>query len=326
MDIMETVEDSFAFLEEVGMVKQQAGASVSYTFPPGRGEGKIEALGDMSKYYFTKSHYSVGTEFSQKYRITERFIEIGKLEQSEGFHTREDGCPDYDDLPVGMAFYIHTSTGAIKWMYCAAGKTCISHSLILRERVYLEWLRPVIERSCPDGVDAFSIIQQAGMANLLLYNSILSELLNNPYQGQAAALLLDAKVLELMASYVNYIESSRGKDVVILSDYDKKAVDEAQRILRTQLKNPPPVAQLARQVGLNQNKMQMAFRQLAGVTAAEYLRSYRMEKALEYLAQDMLLEEVASRVGYKSASRFSEAFMKTYGALPSHYRRLYQSA
>lgn len=306
------------------MEKQQTNGNITYAFPPDRGEGKIEVLGDISKYYFTKSQYSVDVEFAQKYRITERFIEIGKVVQSDGFHTREDEYASFDELPVGTVFYMHTSTGATKWMYCAAGKTCISYSLIIREHVYLEWLYPVIERACPAGADAFSIIQNAGLANLPLYTGILSELLNNPYQGQAATLLLDSKIFELMAAYINYIESSKGKDVVVLSDYDKRAIDQAQRILRTQLQNPPPVAQLARQIGLNQNKMQMAFRQLTGVTAAEYLRSFRMEKALEYLAQDMLLEEIAGRVGYKSASRFSEAFMKTYGALPSHYRRLYQ--
>lgn len=49
----------------------------------------------------------------------------------------------------------------------------------------------------------------------------------------------------------------------------------------------------------------------------EYLRSYRMERA-----GASAHEKIADELGYKRPSRFSEAFYKTYGLLPSKYRKM----
>ncbi|MFV0412697.1 MAG: helix-turn-helix domain-containing protein, partial [Oscillospiraceae bacterium] len=95
--------------------------------------------------------------------------------------------------------------------------------------------------------------------------------------------------------------------------------------LKNAIKKPPTLRALARQTGINPNKMQAVFRYYTGVTIMDYLRNYRMQRALQLLAGDLLLDEIAHEVGYRSASRFSEAFVKAYGILPSKYRKMQRS-
>lgn len=333
MDLMQTVEDSFAFLELLGMKKTERGVHTDYRFPapiradtadplPVPGQGWISVLGDIGSYYFTRSEYQVKTEFYQKYRIEEHFIEFSRMDTAEGFYTIDEGDREKQTAPTGIALYMNRPTGAASWMYCPADTCCRGHSLIIREQAYLKNLLPSVQARYGTNADPFPVIHRAAQACLPLYQSVLDDLTNCRYVGTPAQMLLDAKVMEIEAAWIHRIENALYNDLMPFSDYERQAIAKAQEILRNELIYPPSMKDLARRIGLNPNKMQAAFRQTAGVTAGEYLRSYRMEKALEYLACDMLLEDVARRVGYRSATRFSEAFRKSYGVLPSFYRKI----
>ena len=68
-----------------------------------------------------------------------------------------------------------------------------------------------------------------------------------------------------------------------------------------------------------------SFRTSTGTTPAAYLRAGRMEHAAELLADGspggLPVRDVALACGYRSASAFSVAFRKHFGASPSDYRR-----
>ncbi len=64
----------------------------------------------------------------------------------------------------------------------------------------------------------------------------------------------------------------------LLSD-DIERVRAARDMLVRDLESPPSLLQLARQAGLNKNKLNQGFNQLFGTSAFEYLRIHRLEQA-----------------------------------------------
>ncbi len=319
MTFLKTVDDSFTFLKEVGMKKDGSLHKSTYRFDPCYGQGGIEILGNTEQYYLTRADYRIEAPFGQEYCIKEHYMEIGQLHKLQGFYTVPENENAPQQLQSGVLFYLNFYTGAKSCFYCPAGTECSGYSLIIREAYYRDKLLPVIFRHYGNDAEPYDVLRQIGNQCTQAFSNLLYSLYHSPYQGEASLLFLDAKASELLAILVNAIETTTTVSAVHLNEYDRTAIIDAQRILRDNLQNPPTVISLSRQLGLNPNKLQQGFRILTGATVMEYLRSYRMEKALELLAQDVLLEDISRQIGYRSQSRFSEAFAKTYGLLPSQY-------
>ena len=106
---------------------------------------------------------------------------------------------------------------------------------------------------------------------------------------------------------------------------DCKAIFEIQNILQSNMENPPPLTQLAADVGMSVSKMKILFPQMVGCPPYAYLRRMRMEKAMTLLVErGMNVTEVAMEVGYNSISYFTKAFYKQFGVYPSRARRRIQ--
>lgn len=57
-------------------------------------------------------------------------------------------------------------------------------------------------------------------------------------------------------------------------------------------------------------------------TVHQYLMTYRIEKAKEYLKNEQLtIQQIASQCGFQDANYFSKAFKKHVGLSPHHYRK-----
>jgi len=81
------------------------------------------------------------------------------------------------------------------------------------------------------------------------------------------------------------------------------------------------INELARELGLNRTKLQYAFKNLYGLSIAEFRVQVRMEKAKELLEQtDKSIREIARFTGYKTISSFSVAFKKAFKQSPSKWR------
>ncbi|VCU72465.1 Regulatory protein PchR [Pigmentiphaga humi] len=78
---------------------------------------------------------------------------------------------------------------------------------------------------------------------------------------------------------------------------------------------------LARAVGINVNAMQRGFRELTGVSVAEYARRVRLERARRALLQDgASIALAATLAGYSSTANFSTAFRRHFGVTPGQAR------
>jgi AraC-like DNA-binding protein len=87
------------------------------------------------------------------------------------------------------------------------------------------------------------------------------------------------------------------------------------------------VPQLAKEAGLSRSAFFDRFTRAVGVPPMEYLLAWRMALAKDLLRRRELgLAEVASRVGYGSASTFSTAFSRYVGQPPGRYARVLTGA
>lgn len=82
------------------------------------------------------------------------------------------------------------------------------------------------------------------------------------------------------------------------------------------------VEQLAKSAALSRSAYFQRFTRAVGMPPMEYLLAWRMAIAKDILdRQDLVIEKVAERVGYSSASTFSTAFNRYVGRSPSGYAR-----
>lgn len=164
----------------------------------------------------------------------------------------------------------------------------------------------------------------------ILYNSsqitlaqqqILQQILEWPYQGIARHLYLEGKVLELLALHFNQVITGSPKvSTAPLKARDVDRIYEARDILIQNAAAPPSLAELSRQVHLNELKLTKGFRQVFDTTVFGYLYDYRMQQACQLLQTGNLnIQEVARSVGYASRSSFVAAFKKKFKVAPSFY-------
>ncbi|UJR85647.1 AraC family transcriptional regulator [Sandaracinus amylolyticus] len=82
------------------------------------------------------------------------------------------------------------------------------------------------------------------------------------------------------------------------------------------------LAELAKIAAMSRTSFAVRFKAVAGVAPLEYLTEWRMRLAQKRLREDdASVLELATSLGYRSESAFSNAFKRVTGHAPRHYRR-----
>ena len=80
------------------------------------------------------------------------------------------------------------------------------------------------------------------------------------------------------------------------------------------------VREIAGVVGVSGDHLARQFKQMIGIAPLEYIRRYRLSRAMEMLGQHASVTVVARDVGFGSLAHFSREFKKELGLTPSQYR------
>jgi AraC-like DNA-binding protein len=84
---------------------------------------------------------------------------------------------------------------------------------------------------------------------------------------------------------------------------------------------PPSIEEMKNIAEMSESKLRRCFKATYNKTIYEYIRSKKMEQAIRFLSHDeMSIHNIATTLGYESASKFSAAFKKIYGITPSAFR------
>jgi len=105
-------------------------------------------------------------------------------------------------------------------------------------------------------------------------------------------------------------------------------LERAREMLREQSASAdaPTLARVASEVGVHPSRLAHEFRRCYRVTAGEYLRRLRVERAADALAgTDLSLSEVAAAAGFYDQSHMTNAFKRATGATPAQYRAAFRA-
>lgn len=104
------------------------------------------------------------------------------------------------------------------------------------------------------------------------------------------------------------------------------SIDTAIRYIRASHDRALTVEGIARHVGMSPSHFAHRFTAVARVSPMRFLKQVRLEQAREIMVTEKVrVQDVALRVGYESASHFTNDFKKRYGVSPVEYVRSVRS-
>jgi AraC-like DNA-binding protein len=153
--------------------------------------------------------------------------------------------------------------------------------------------------------------------------ALLADTIDTRLEGEMRVVQYAGRLAELVAYTLDAMQHTpqlRGASLNRLRDVE--LAHAALRRLELGYRKPPLFADLAREIGTNQNKLKAVFKEAFGVTMAEYCLERRMREAQQLLlAATLTIAQVAERVGYEHQSSFAAAFSGHVGMSPREYRR-----
>lgn len=137
----------------------------------------------------------------------------------------------------------------------------------------------------------------------------------------SSKILLEAKVLEILAIQINNYKNINLNQLKIKSDKSLKVLYKVRQFLKNNLDKNYSINQLSREFGLNENLLKTKFKKLFDSTIHQFYLEAKMKKAKELLKITQLpIYEIAEEVGYKNATHFSAAFKRSYKESPKDFR------
>ncbi len=146
--------------------------------------------------------------------------------------------------------------------------------------------------------------------------AVVKAIFNCMHTGAMRKLYIEAKTVELLLQIVQ--EQQLGSlSIGQWSLSERSKLQKAQEILMTSLENPPSLAELAKLSGLSESRLKAGFKKMFNMTVFGYLRSQRMEHAMQLLLTgNYKTAEAALAAGYSNPSHFAAAFRKQFGMNP----------
>ncbi|MBU2905929.1 AraC family transcriptional regulator [Arenibacter algicola] len=132
----------------------------------------------------------------------------------------------------------------------------------------------------------------------------------------------EGKVYEILTHlFQQYLDDLNGSGMhKILRKATIEKIEMASKIIKSELDSMDNIVDLAKRVGVNQNKLQQGFKFLYKTSVNEYIQNYRLEKAKELLeTTDLNITEITYKIGISSRSYFSKLFKAKYGISPKEY-------
>nr|WP_320191234.1 AraC family transcriptional regulator [uncultured Desulfobacter sp.] len=158
-------------------------------------------------------------------------------------------------------------------------------------------------------------------------NVCLHEIIGCTYVDARRQLFLGSRALELLRFGLDQFIPDKGQAISCFNSetYSPNFVHKARDIMISDIKNPPSLTELSRMVGVNRTTLSQCFRKVYGVTAFNFLRTFRLEESKRLLqAGNRSVTQVAFEVGYAQQKTFSKEFKKYFGDTPSAFTRNYR--
>jgi len=134
---------------------------------------------------------------------------------------------------------------------------------------------------------------------------------------------LKQKARDFIFHFVDrYNADDIGKKFFEISDSDRIKIFKAERLIVEYLNAPfMGIENLSGSVGISPTKLKSDFKLVFGETVFQYFRQKQMEYARSVLQEDKIsVKAIAHELGYENTSKFTAAFKKHMGILPSEVK------
>lgn len=153
-----------------------------------------------------------------------------------------------------------------------------------------------------------------------LYKAISDNFLRNMSRNDSAKNELKDLVYKMFTHFIDkYQTDGVNTGILEIPDGERKAIYKAEKLLLQNLFSPfPGIEQLARETGMSATKLKSSFRLVFGKSTYQYFQEKQMFLAKETLLENAIkIKDLAKSMGYENASKFSAAFRRQTGHLPS---------
>lgn len=138
------------------------------------------------------------------------------------------------------------------------------------------------------------------------------------FEGDTQNHYLEAKFVELMILCLG--REGDIKSPLIKAELDK--IRAANHYIETHLAFKLEVGYLADVVGLPKRKLEEGFKQVFGTTVSDFVQGEKMKRAVILLRDtNMVVDDVASALGYHSTASFIRRFKNKFGCTPGQLRK-----
>jgi len=133
-----------------------------------------------------------------------------------------------------------------------------------------------------------------------------------------------SRLLTLLVRYSRLYEQQRGQLKTAASD-SYMYIYKILQFVNDQYPNDIGMADLARVTGLSVDYMSRRFKAAMHMSPSEYIRRFRIAKAMELLSStDLSIARIAEQTGFSDISLFSRVFKNAVGLPPASYRKTQQ--
>ncbi|RZL14152.1 MAG: AraC family transcriptional regulator, partial [Pedobacter sp.] len=135
--------------------------------------------------------------------------------------------------------------------------------------------------------------------------------------SKSILMLLNMSLLHFLSSLVLNIRSKPH-----FKDKNQDIVNAAIEFMNLNLHQSLPLTSIVQQVNVSVSHFSALFKTKTGISPLDYYNQLKMQKACEYLEfTDMLVKEIAFKLGIEDAQYFSRLFSRKIGMSPNSYRK-----
>lgn len=153
---------------------------------------------------------------------------------------------------------------------------------------------------------------------------IVNEMHSKQIETASDRFWLEAKSVEILSTITEMLEKQADLNrqaPVELTRRERKAIHQVYDLLLSSLETEWTIHELARKVGINDNKLKRGFKSIFGTSVYACLQQHRMTKAAEALRHSQeSITMIALDVGYSSPAHFAKIFKRYFGMTPRAYR------
>ena len=301
---------------------QELSVDTYYPLPPIFGEStlrEITARQDI-RVFFIEHHQTLDLVRVET-NVPIPLIKIGFAMKVVSSLSRIEGIPE--GFPITSGGLCIASPSAIVQCEVPPGGEFEFITLAIDANLILDLIE---EYDARPSTDFWRLVTEPGSEPSQLISSFDAEtrmtaerLKTTRYNGAVQRLYVEGVTLELLATSLQgllHIEDLSRKDHPI-SAKDVRHIREACELLDCRFRDPPSLAEMAKELKVSVAKLKRNFKRVQGMGVHQYVIAQRMDRARRYIEEDgMSCKEASYLVGYRSQSHFTEMYKHRHGRLP----------